>query len=74
MSWTPARTQWSDLIDDLCRDFPQLDATALRRFRGNRSRLVAYLADVHDLTRDEAAETLADWLYFRAAGARHLAA
>ncbi len=67
MPWTLAFSFWSQISPQLCRDFPYLDQAAIRRFRGNLSALVEYIANTHELTCSEAAETLQDWLAFRAA-------
>ena len=74
MSWTTALSRWPDLLHQLCADFSQLEMSALRRFRGDRKKLNAYLADAHHLTLREAAETLDDWLAFRAVQAAERAA
>ncbi|SLN16489.1 hypothetical protein [Pseudooctadecabacter jejudonensis] len=66
MSWTTALTHWPQLLEQLAADFPQLEAAALKRFRGDRDKMEIYLADAHHLTRAEARETLNDWLMYRA--------
>ncbi len=67
MPWTLAFSFWSRISPQLCRDFPHLDPAAIRRFRGNISALIEYLANTHELTLSEASEVLRDWLAFRAA-------
>ncbi|KPP91193.1 MAG: hypothetical protein HLUCCA08_17860 [Rhodobacteraceae bacterium HLUCCA08] len=62
MPWTHVLADWPRIAHRLCRDFRHLEEAALRRFRGDRDKLVIYLADTHDLTLAEAAETLEDWL------------
>lgn len=69
MSWTHVLARWPQLITRLCADFPHLELCALERFRGDRTKMEVYLAETHDLTRDEAAETLDHW--FTYVGARH---
>lgn len=64
MPWTHVLASWPNLIEHLCNDFPHLDLAALERFRGDRSRMETYLAETHDLTLAEAAETLDDWLTY----------
>jgi len=66
MPWDTAFSNWPAILRKLCADFPHLDQTAASRFRGDRWKLVVYLAETHDLTEREAEETLADWLMFRA--------
>ncbi|KAA9009158.1 hypothetical protein [Histidinibacterium aquaticum] len=61
---TDPATFWPALLDRLATEFRQLDRTALARWRGDRARLVTYLAETHDLTRTEAAECL-DWWWDR---------
>lgn len=67
MSWTSMLEKWETLMHDFAARFPYCDSAALKRFRGNRSLLVTYLAETHELTNSEAAETLADWLAHSAA-------
>ncbi len=57
---------WPAVADRLCLWFPHFDSAALRRFRGDRAKLVTYLAESHDLTEAEAAEQLEMW--FETAG------
>ena len=66
MSWTTALTRWPHLLDQLCAQFRYLERAALIRFRGDRAKLNLYLAQTHDLTVDEAAEALDDWLRYSA--------
>lgn len=61
MSWMEVTTDWPVFVARLAADFPQLDPEALRRFRGDRAKLVIYLAETHDLTAREASEVLRDW-------------
>jgi hypothetical protein len=67
MPWTHVLASWPHLIDHLCDDFPDLEAAAIRRFRGDRSRMETYLAETHDLTPDEAADALDEWLFYTGA-------
>ena len=62
MPWEDVTQAWHSIAECLAREFRHLDAAALRRFRGDREKLVTYIADAHDLTLAEAAETLEDWL------------
>ncbi|ROU04159.1 hypothetical protein [Histidinibacterium lentulum] len=62
MPWEQVTEIWHSVAEELAQEFRHLDAAALRRFRGDREKLVTYLADAHELTRCEAAETLDDWL------------
>ncbi|MEL6959325.1 MAG: hypothetical protein AAGL89_10285 [Pseudomonadota bacterium] len=61
MAWDTIMSNWPDLTDRLLKGFPHLNAAALERFRGDRLKLVAYIAETHDLTRREADEVLFDW-------------
>ncbi|QQA44780.1 hypothetical protein [Pelagovum pacificum] len=61
MSWTSVTAEWQVFIRAFCAAFPHLDGEALRRFRGDRAKLVTYLSEAHDLTEAEACETLTDW-------------
>lgn len=61
MSWNLFTAQWHLFVDQLCEDFRFLEPTALRRFRGDRKKMVVYLAETHDLTPSEACETLKIW-------------
>ena len=62
MPWTIVTQDWAAFVDRLCAWFPYFDAEAVRRFRGDRDKLVTYLADSHDLTEAEASEQL-DWWF-----------
>lgn len=73
MPWPDVLTNWSTLIDPLCRDFPHLQTDALRRFRGDRAKMELYLAETHDLTLSEAVETLEDWLIYTGQHAQAIA-
>ena len=64
MPWDHVLASWPNLADHLCADFKHLEETAVRRFRGDRTKLVIYLAETHDLTEAEAAEALDQWLTF----------
>ncbi len=66
MSWDSVLENWLSLIDSLCSDFPHLDMEAVRRFRGDQSKLITYLADTHELTACEAKDALIDWMAFSA--------
>ena len=67
MPWHDVLANWVHLIDDLCAEFRYLEQAALLRFRGDREKLIVYLAETHDLTRAEAEDTLETWLaYFGA--------
>lgn len=68
MPWTTAFSHWPRLGPLLCYDFPHLDPAAIRRFRGNLTALVEYLANTHDLTAAEARDALQDWLAYRTQG------
>lgn len=72
MSWDSILENWMAMIDSMCADFPHLDVVAVRRFRGDRSKLIGYLADTHDLTKVEAQDALLDWMTFSAPQARRL--
>ena len=67
MTWTTVLAQWPHLLDHLCKDFAHLEIAALRRFRGDRTKMETYLAETHDLTLAEARDVLEDWLTYRAA-------
>jgi len=64
MPWTHVLASWPNLIEHLCSDFRYLEISALRRFRGDRTKMVTYLAETHDLTLAEAEESLDDWLAY----------
>ena len=66
MSWDKVLENWTSVLESLCQDFPYLDADAVRRFRGDQSKLVEYLADTHHLTPQEARHALVDWMTFTA--------
>lgn len=66
MTWNTARAHWPQLLEQLCHDFNHLELTALRRFRGDRTKMETYLAETHDLTLAEAHEALEEWLTYRA--------
>lgn len=67
MPWTHVLDCWPHLLPQLKTDFQHLEMDALRRFRGDRSKMETYLAETHDLTVQEARETLDDWLTYKAA-------
>ena len=69
MSWKSLSSIWPHLRIQLGDRFRHLDPTALTRLRGDRAKLVLYLAETHDLTTAEANDTLDDWLMVHA---RHL--
>ncbi len=62
MPWRDVYSIWPDLIDQFCNDFPYLEKAALTRFRGDRNKLITYLADTHELTLTEAQDALSDWI------------
>lgn len=64
MPWNAALAQWPHLIEQLCADFRFLERAALERFRGDRNKMVVYLAETHDLTFVEAEEALENWLRY----------
>lgn len=66
MSWTPVLTRWPQHLDQLCDRFRHLEVSALKRIRGDRVRLAAYLAQSHDLTLSEASDALDEWAAFGA--------
>lgn len=66
MSWSQFLDHWSVGSRLLTDAFRYLDRDAIARFRGDRSRLVAYIAASHDLTVAEAREALDDWLMLAA--------
>ncbi|WP_368183537.1 hypothetical protein [Aestuariibius sp. HNIBRBA575] len=61
MPWNAVTAQWHLFVDQLCVDFRFLEPAALVRFRGDRLKMVTYLAETHDLTEREACETLKMW-------------
>lgn len=61
MPWSIVTKDWTRFVQSLCSWFPYFDETAVQRFRGDRAKLVVYLAESHDLTEDEASEQLEDW-------------
>ena len=64
----PSLTRDATLCAHLKRDFPHLDRAKLPRDCMDGDRLVAHLARAHDLTRAEAADTLAHWSRRRSPG------
>lgn len=74
MPWAHVLASWPNLIDHLCEDFRHLEVAALRRFRGDRTKMETYLAETHDLTHAEACETLDNWLTYTGARLRAQAA
>lgn len=64
MPWNSALAQWPHLIEQLCADFRYLERAALERFRGDRDKMVVYLAETHDLTMIEAEDALENWLRY----------
>jgi len=64
MPWAHVLASWPNLIEHLCDDFRHLELSAMRRFRGDRTKMETYLAETHDLTRSEAAEALDNWLTY----------
>jgi hypothetical protein len=65
MTMTTSLARWPHLMDQLCAQFQHLDLAVLTRFRGDPQKITRYLAQTHDLTVVEAAETLDDWLMFQ---------
>lgn len=65
MPWTLVTQDWAAFVEELCDWFPYFEPAAVRRFRGDRAKLVIYLAETHDLTETEASEQLADWFETR---------
>ncbi len=74
MPWTIVTQDWAAFVDRLCAWFPYFDRAALRRFRGDRQKLVTYLADSHDLTEAEASEQLDHWFAVQGRAIREEAA
>lgn len=64
MPWDRVMTNWLQLVEPLVHDFPHMSKIPLWRFRGDRQKLVVYLAETHDLTHAEADEALTDWVTF----------
>ncbi len=65
MPWTFVTRDWPAFVEQLCAWFPYFDEDAVRRFRGDRSKLVTYLAETHDLTEAEASDQLGLWFFTR---------
>ncbi|SDI94327.1 hypothetical protein [Salipiger marinus] len=63
LTWHDLTRNWSRALDTLRARFPNLDTERLRRQPPDRARLVAHLAERHDLTRREARRELDDWLF-----------
>lgn len=62
MAWKQLFENWADALPRIMARYPHVDPVALRRYRGNRSLFVAYLAATHDLTLAEAGEAVEDML------------
>ena len=61
MKHTPKLGNWPDVLDHLCFDFPELDKDVLLSTAGALDVVALHLAKAHDLTPNEAIETLRDW-------------
>jgi len=62
MTWDDFIADWADQMARVHALFPETDAVALTRFRGNFQHLVTYIADTQDLTHGEAADTIMERL------------
>lgn len=63
MAWKQLFENWAEALPKITALFPHVDAVALQRFRGNRSLFVAYLAATHELTLQEADDSVDDMLH-----------
>ncbi|MCY4180566.1 MAG: hypothetical protein OXC60_15830 [Litoreibacter sp.] len=68
MPWRNVFSIWSNLLDQLCADFRYLDKSAMARFKGDRTKLIAYIAETHDLTLREAEAALEEWVTVKVVG------
>ncbi|WP_281982042.1 hypothetical protein [Thalassorhabdomicrobium marinisediminis] len=74
MTVFPAPPPGAAVLDLLLAEFPFLDPVPLKQARQDWPSIAGQLAQAHDLTPREAAETLEDWLIRRRHHAGALAA
>ena len=62
MTWNDLTQNWADSYRALCREFPGLEASAMPFLKADRARFETYLASTHDMTVQEAQDTLDAYL------------
>ena len=62
MQWNAVETNWPAFIEAIMQRWPQTEEEDLLALEGDRDRLMAYIAERHDLTPAEANEQIIAWL------------
>ncbi len=62
MQWTAVEKNWAAFVEPIMQRWPNTEEDDLLALEGRRERLVAYLAERHDLTPREAEEQITTWL------------
>ena len=63
MTWSDLTQNWALWFERLKARFPYLEDSAMPFLKQDHGRFVAYIAERHHLTMDEAREEFADFLY-----------
>ena len=62
MRWTDVAADWPAYLDSLQTRWPDADMDELEAIDGDRTRLEAYVAEVNDITIEDARDEVTDWL------------
>ncbi len=62
MQWTAVESNWAAFVEPIMQRWPNTEENDLLAMEGDRDRLVAYLAERHELTRREADEQVTAWM------------
>lgn len=54
MTWTDLTQNWAASYSALCKEFPNLEPSAMPFLKGDQERFESYLAATHDMTLKEA--------------------
>ncbi|MEL6643526.1 MAG: hypothetical protein AAFQ79_06295 [Pseudomonadota bacterium] len=66
--WAMVEARWGDVIGQIRERWPETATSQLQQINGHHGTFVAYLAQVHDLTMDEARDTVEEWLWTASLG------
>ncbi len=58
MNWTDLTRNWGESYAALCREFPNLEKSAMPFLKGDQDRFESYLAATHDMSLEDARKAL----------------
>ncbi len=62
MQWNAVKSNWPAFIEAIMQRWPETEENDLLALEGDRDRLVAYLAQRHEVTPREAEEQISAWM------------